>query len=96
MNKYGEPWMIQDDSILDYKRFDFATLQAAQEVEDRINECVNACAGIENPGEAIREAREALGRYALDGDGAYGQAGEADTRDLAIIALTKLQPKQAE
>lgn len=66
---------------------------------NRIANCVNACAGIENPEEAIREAREAIenivsvGREYYDMD--MGPSG-MEAIALCEAALSKLQPKQAE
>lgn len=63
---------------------------------DRTIQCVNACAGIENPEEAIREAREAL-----DGLLSLGKRDLSNPKyegyfTSAKNALAKLQPKQAE
>lgn len=56
--------------------------------------CVNACAGIEDPGAAIREAREAL--FALLALRENGDVPSWTAQwDRAEQALAKLQPKGA-
>ncbi len=55
MSKYGEPWTIQvivgDDRVTILPRVQSGSLHDAQkEISERIIACVNACAGIENPG----------------------------------------------
>ena len=56
----------------------------------RIVECVNACTGIENPGEAIRDAREAL-CLALEVIEATGSGSYPDAETAIGEALAKLK-----
>ena len=57
--------------------------------------CVNACAGIEDPAEAIREAREALS-FIAELIGPNGERlFEGGCASIAQQALAKLQPKGA-
>lgn len=63
-----EEWLGRDPTNMDYPSnwLEVVNLRGAMGGDDttadaeRIVECVNACAGIESPMEAIREAREAL------------------------------------
>ena len=66
---------------------------------NRIANCVNACAGIEDPVEAIREAREAIENIVSVGREYYDMdMGPNGMEAIAFCeaALAKLQPKQAE
>jgi hypothetical protein len=56
----------------------------------RIVECVNACAGIENPGEAIPAARRAL-ELALEVIEATGPGSYPDAETIISEALAKLK-----
>lgn len=66
---------------------------------NRIANCVNACAGIENPEEAIREARETLFKIMSLQYSPY-RIDDTVVADKSYIlaekALAKLQPKQVE
>ena len=53
-NVFADKWPIANASSC------FLDNQLDEANATRIVECVNACAGIENPGDAMREAREAL------------------------------------
>ena len=75
MNHTPEPWTAhQADSFGSFKitpaEIWLGACSSMAKGEQRANaarivECVNACAGIESPGEAIREAREALDTLTL-------------------------------
>ena len=94
--KYGEPWKVQDDG--------WCNEADCFEYQERAVQCVNACAGIENPEEAIREAREMLEHcYRVhNAITIYTPRGHQDKEanrehcDNIKAALAKLQPKQAE
>ena len=83
-----EPWPEPDVNHCGTRLIPLADYQRA-----RI--CVNACAGIEDPAEAIREARGAL--FALLAVRENGDVPSWTAQwDDAEAALAKLQPKEAE
>ena len=106
--RFGEPWSINQSlqrrdwepqrpsSSITIGRRDIHGLTCDEAA--RIVECVNACAGIDAPAQALRVAREALTRVAKLNE----SAGEIGAGMLAIIvgearaALTILTQSQPE
>lgn len=88
MSKHGEPWR-DCDGIVNHMIEDWGGRIVSQHWDsvperDRAVACVNACAGIEDPAEAIREAREALMEAA---DVLYPNAEQSRALNLCIAAL---------
>ncbi len=105
MNAHKEPWLADKTATAIYIKTDEGNLVCIEELYSiyptkreymeskfkRIVECVNACAGIENPGEAIASARTHLEKIVRD---RYADpASCADPSHLAQLALIELTPK---
>lgn len=97
---FGEPWRVDGHYVFgdDDEQVYLYSNRA------RIADCVNACAGIENPDEAIREAREALHaliNHSIDleeevVEKIYGAhySGPSEAILRVKSALAKLKPKE--
>ena len=92
-----EPWAEPDANHCDTRLIPLVDYKRARV-------CVNACAGIEDPAEAIREAREALERcYQVhNAITTYSPQSYEDHKankehcEMIKKALAKLQPKESE
>jgi len=105
MNTHKEPWTFKQEKngiLIEDANGDLVCYEdltsvlprdrpALKSQYERIVECVNACAGIENPGEAIASARTHLEKIVRD---RYADpASCADPSHLAQLALIELTPK---
>lgn len=57
MNHTPEPWLFADDLLVSNNE-DFATLLALPNDSARIIQCVNACAGLEDPEVFMQETKD--------------------------------------
>lgn len=102
---YGEPWEVIDHRLVYFPfvrtRNDLAPSRSDSQ---RAVACVNDCAGIADPAEALRLAREALSAMLAWTDGVAGDnqnpaaaaAQELAAFNLAKQALSALTPNKPE